>query len=68
MLKFIHKVHDRTVKVKVNDCTHIDDAVEAFVNFLRAIGYRENTIAGALTSEARILERYLDAGDGKEDV
>lgn len=66
MIKFIETSRDRTVKVVLNSAIHIDDMVEGFIDFLRAIGYHESTIVSGLTS-ADIVEGYLDEDTEKEE-
>lgn len=68
MIKFTQTSRDQNTEITLNNATHIDDMVQGFITFLRAIGYHESTIVSGLTS-ADIVENYLDvAAATKEDV
>jgi len=66
MIKFTETTGNQTTEITLKDFTDIDDTVQAFVDFLRATGYAESTIAGALYS-ADIVSTYLDENEESAD-
>ena len=65
MIVFTHNNPDQNTEVSIKGSAHIDDIVQAFINFLRGGGYHEDTIARGLASND-LVDSYLN--DNEEDT